>query len=429
MNAAPHKTLSKKSFLGAAVGTFVEYYDYALFTIFMPIFSPLFFPAHTRYESLVRGYFVLLIAVLARPLGGLVFGYLGDVFGRRQALLTSMYGIAFATTLIGLVPSCATIGLWATGLIIFAKALQTFCFGGEFSGAGIYVVEHAQNHRETLIGSLLSATTLLGSLLSSLFGVLATYDFMPDWSWRVAFVLGGLIGVFGILYRKNMMESPNFERANPQKQGLKKLLKEQPQELLAGVFIGGFATVPATTVLLFINPVLMTQGYFTHHQLMLVQTFLIFIAIVTLLGVGFIADRAVPSRIMTWSAWAFFLLTYPLLRAVDSGHFYPLFISLALMLMLSECFLSPMHTYYKRCFQMQYRYRASALSFCVGLSFFGGLTPIIESYLYQRNHQFSSLALWPMLVSFGTAWSLAQVQKKQKRAALETAVIESNLLT
>jgi MHS family proline/betaine transporter-like MFS transporter len=409
--------LSKKSFFGAALGTMVEYYDYALFTIFMPIFSPLFFPAQSAYESLVKGYFVLLIAMIARPLGGLAFGYLGDAFGRRKALLTSMYGIALATTAIGLIPSSSTIGVWATVLIILAKALQIFCFGGEFNGAGIYVTEHAQNKREIWISSLLTATTLFGSLLASLVGVLATASFMPAASWRVAFVLGGLIGAFGILYRKNMVESPDFEEADLKRQSLKVMLKTYPQELIAGIFMGGFATVPATTVLTFINPVLMTQGYFTNHELMLVQTFLIFCAVLALLGVGQVADRSHPAKIMAFAAWSLVLLSYPLLLAVDSKNFLVLLSALTTLIVINEIFLSPSHAYFKSIFPMQYRYRASSLSFCLGMSLLGGLTPIIENYLYKLTGQFSAVSIWLMIVGLGTLWSLSQVKKKQAAAA------------
>lgn len=411
--------LSRKSFFGAAIGTMVEYYDYALFTTFMPIFAPLFFPAATAYESLVKGYFVLLIAMLARPLGGLAFGQLGDAVGRRKALLTSMYGIALATALIGLVPSCATLGLWATGLVIAAKALQIFCFGGEFNGAGIYVVEHAQNKREILVSSLLTATTLFGSLLASLIGILATSSFMPDWSWRVAFVFGGLIGVFGIIYRKNMIEPPQFERANLKHQSLSAMLKEYPQELLAGIFIGGFATTPAVTVLTFINPVLMTQGYFSNHQLMLVQTFLIFCAVLALLVVGLIADRSSPSKIMTYAALALAIFSYPLLLAVDSGNFLLLISALTALVIINEIFLSPSHAYFKSIFKMQYRYRASSLSFCLGMSLLGGLTPIIENYLYKWNGRFSAISGWLIFVGLGTSWSLWLVKKKQATALQE----------
>lgn len=96
--------IPKKSFFGAAIGTMIEYYDYVLFSIFLPILAPLFFPAETIHRSLVKGYFIMLIVMIARPLGGVFFGTIGDIFGRRRALLISMYGIALATLSLALFP-------------------------------------------------------------------------------------------------------------------------------------------------------------------------------------------------------------------------------------------------------------------------------------------------------------------------------------
>jgi MHS family proline/betaine transporter-like MFS transporter len=108
MNKQP---LLKSHFIGASLGTMVEYYDYAVFSLYLPIIAPLFFPAETAYGSLIKGYWILLLTALARPLGGLAFGYLGDFYGRRNALLWSMSGIAIATAAIGFTPSYATIGI------------------------------------------------------------------------------------------------------------------------------------------------------------------------------------------------------------------------------------------------------------------------------------------------------------------------------
>lgn len=416
-------TSARKSFLGAALGTMVEYYDYALFSMFMPIFSPLFFPAETVYQSLVKGYFIILITMIARPLGGIFFGHIGDVLGRRKALLASMYGIALATTLMGLTPSYAHIGIWAMVLISFTKAVQIFCFGGEYNGAGIYVIEHAQNKNEGLVGSLLTATTLFGSFIASLIGVILTASFMPTWSWRLAFLFGGAIGVFGIYYRKNLLESPQFKQAN-EKQGFFQLIKLFPLELLAGLFIGGFATVPFSTVVIFINPVLMSKGYFNNHQLMILQAGLIFVAILTLIPAGWIADKKSPLSVMRAASLALIMLSYPLACLIDSGKLLWILLGSIGFIMINEILLGPSNAYLKNLFPMQYRYRGSSLGFCLGMSLFGGLTPVVENYLYQATGSFSAISLWLIFLGLGTFLSLHFVQRKRSRDLCEEVVKE-----
>ena len=188
----------RKSFLGAACGSMLEYYDYALFSTFLPLIAPLFFPAQSAYASLQKGFSFLLIAMIFRPIGALFFGYVGDKVGRRGALLTSMYGIALATLAIGLTPSYAMIGPTAMVLILVAKTVQVFCFGGEFNGGGVYAIELMQQRREGLGSGIFTAITLSGSLIASLYGILLTAKDMPAWGWRSAFIIGGLIGLLAI---------------------------------------------------------------------------------------------------------------------------------------------------------------------------------------------------------------------------------------
>lgn len=404
--------ISTKSFLGAAVGTMIEYYDYALMTIFLPILSPLFFHADSAYQSLVKGYWVLMITLLARPLGGIFFGHLGDTLGRRKALLASMYAIALSTLAIGLMPGYAVFGIWATILIIVAKSVQMFCFGGEYNGAGIYVVEHAQKHNEAFMGSLLTATMLAGSLVASLLGVLFTTASMPAWSWRIAFIFGSLIGVLGIWRRKNLAESPEFRPANLYSQNLTALVKKYPVELLAGIFIGGFATLPYMTVLAFINPVLMAKGHISAHQLMVQQTLLLVIAVVTLIISGKLADKYSPKNVMQWGCLILLAAAYPLLLMIDQGRW--VFLAMTLFIISNEMLLAPANAYLKNLFAVEYRYRAASLSFCLGMSVIGGLTPLVENFLYQRTGHFQALAIWLIAMSFCTVLSLYVVERKRR---------------
>lgn len=413
----------KPSFFGAAFGTLIEYYDYVLFVTFLPILSPLFFPGKSALDSLVKGYLILFLTLLARPLGGLCFGFIGDFFGRRKALLGSMYGIALSTLLIGITPSIETIGISALVIVVIAKAVQLFCFGGEYNGAGIYVVEHAPKNSEGLSGGALSAMTLLGSLLASLIGVGLTSSGMPVWSWRIAFILGALIGVFGILYRKKLLESPNFLKANLKQHGLGELIQRYPYELTAGFFMGGFATVPFTTVFTFINPILMTEGYFTPHQLMLIESFLLVFAIATLLIAGKLADKKSPLAIMKIGCYALIFFSYPLMKLINPQNLYTLLAAEAAFIIINEIFLGPSNAYLKNSFAMHYRYRGSSLSFGLGMSVLGGVTPLVENYLYHLTGDMKTIFLWLCLIGIG---ALASLNRASKRLALKPLYVSES---
>lgn len=390
------QTLNKKYFIAAATGTMVEYYDYAIFSLYLPIIAPLFFPAETAYGSLIKGYWILLLTALARPLGGLFFGYIGDRYGRRKALLTSMYGIALATTAIGVIPSYLSIGIAATLFVIVAKTIQLFCYGGEYNGAGIYVVEHARGVREGLAGSLLAAMNLMGSLLAAIIGLCTALPFLPTWTWRVAFILGGIVGLIGILYRKQMVESPDFKPLDPVRHSTGKLLKHFPLQLFTGFCIGALATVPYTTVLVFITPVLVTDGYFSNFQFMLIETITAIAAVTTLVLVGYLADWLSPARVMRFACWMLFILALPLLWLIDNGNTTGKVFAMIIFVILNELFLGPSNAYLKNLFPAAFRYRGTSLSFCLGMAILGGITPLVDSYLYQFSHHFNGLAIWLM---------------------------------
>ncbi len=415
------QNFSKRSFVAAALGTLIEYYDYAVLMIFMPIISPLFFPAATAYESLVKGFYTILIAMIARPLGAIFFGYLGDTVGRRCALLFSMYGIAIATILMGLTPTYEQIGIWGGIMLAFTKAVQVFCFAGEYNGAGIYVVELAQNRREGLVGSILTATMIIGSLVATLIAYCITQEGMPSWSWRAAIILGGVVGVISIWSRKNLIESPNFQKADPKTEGLGVLIRHYPYQLLAGLFLGGFATVPFTTVLTFINPVLITKNIMSTTTVMLIQSVILVIEIATLVIAGRIADAKSPYRVMNAAALLLALFSLPVLLLLDGASIGCILIAEAFFIMVNALLLGPSNAFLKNLFPVQFRYRGASLSFTLGLSIFGGLTPIVENYLYSTTSSFYSIAPWLIFVGVGTALSIHLATRQMQKTFLDMA--------
>jgi MHS family proline/betaine transporter-like MFS transporter len=232
-----------------------------------------------------------------------------------------------------------------------------------------------------------------------------------------------VIGLLGLLYRKNLIESPNFQRADPQKHNLNSLLKQYPRQLLAGVFVGGFASVAFTTALLFINPVLMTKGFMTKQQLMSVQMILTLLAIITLLIAGQLADKKSAIKVMKYGCLALIFLSYPLLFWIDQGNLIGIVIAQAALVIINQMLLGPSNAYLKNLFIMQYRYRASSLSYCLGVSLFSCLTPIIENYIYQVTGHFSASSLWLGFIGLGTwlsiRWAARDTANKMEKLSNE----------
>ncbi|MBX9586058.1 MAG: MFS transporter [Gammaproteobacteria bacterium] len=421
-------TLRTQSFIGAAIGTMIEYYDYALFAIFLPLIATQFFPGKDAYEALSNGYYILMISMLGRPLGGAIFGHIGDMIGRPRALLLSMYGIAVTTFIIGITPTYQSIGIWAIVIIVITKFFQIACFGGEYNGAGIYVVEHSKPTREGFSGSALAAIMTSGSIFASLFGVLLTMDFMPSWSWRIAFYVGGLIGVFGVLYRKKLHESPQFKPANNKEHSLRKLIQLYPRQIIAGAFIGGFITIPFTTVLTFVNPVLMTKGFMTAHQLMWLQTLMIAVGVIIILITGKLADYFSARKVMLFGAASLIIFSYPLLLLIDQHSFFWLIFSSIIFVTINDIILGPSNAFLKNIFPPEFRYRGSSLGFTLGMTILGGLTAPIENALYHATGSFAAASLWLIFIGIGSFWSINRASSSQlwKISSLEQSTANNN---
>jgi len=401
----------KKSVVIASLGTLIEYYDYSIFSMFLPFLAPTFFAAASEYDALIMGFYAILIASVARPLGGVIFGAIGDRFGRRAALLSSLYGIAIATLIIGILPGHQVIGVYAAIIIIVIRSIQMICYGGEYSGAGVYVVELAQGKNESLLGAILSAMALVGSVVASLVGMGLTMLSPNAPQWRVAFILGGLLGLLAIYLRKDMSESVSKSELG-QSESLWSIFKLYPREIFAGICIGGFITVPFSTVLGFINPVLKTQHVLTGFGFMSLQFVLSITAVVILIASGYLADKITPSKVMRLSSLALVVLAIPLGFMIQSMVLWVVIVAEIVLVIINEFLFGPSNAYLKQLFPANCRYRGVAFSFCVGMSLFGGLTPLVENWLYQYSGSFVMISCWLIFVGGLTYLSIKLVDRR-----------------
>jgi MHS family proline/betaine transporter-like MFS transporter len=216
------------------------------------------------------------------------------------------------------------------------------------------------------------------------------------------------MGVFGVLYRKNLHESPHFVPAKEKEHTLKKLITNHPYQLLAGIFIGGFVTAPFATIISFINPVLMTKGFMSAHQLMWLQSFLITLGMIALIVFGLFADKFSPPKLMRLGAIFLAILSYPLLLLIDLNSFLWLIVASSIMIIVNNIILGPSNAYLKNIFPSEFRYRGSSLSFTIGMSLLGGSTPLIENALYRATGRFSSVAIWLVFIGVGSYWSFTK---------------------
>jgi MFS transporter, MHS family, proline/betaine transporter len=215
-NAVARQT-SRQAVSAAVIGNVLEWYDFAVYGFLASIIGKTFFPSGDDVSQLLAAFAVYGVGFLARPIGGIVIGRIGDTRGRKTALILTIMLMAAGTVLIGLIPGYASIGIAGPLLVLIARLMQGFSAGGEWGGSTAFIVEWAEEGERGFLGSFqqcsVSAGLLLGSGVAALVATLLEPATMEAWGWRVPFLLGALLGPVGIYMRRNIDETPAYEKA------------------------------------------------------------------------------------------------------------------------------------------------------------------------------------------------------------------------
>lgn len=212
------------------LGTTMEYADFALYGLAAGIiFGDVFFPDATPVMALLSSFAAWSVGFIARPIGALLFGWIGDRHGRKVVMVTTIALMGLSTTLIGLIPDYATIGVWAPTCLVILRFSQGLGAGAELSGGTVMLGEYAPPARRGLVSSIIALGSNSGTLLASLIWLLVLQmdkESLMAWGWRIPFLGSMLIAIVALFIRRNMRETPVFERQ-------KALLEAQRREVLA----------------------------------------------------------------------------------------------------------------------------------------------------------------------------------------------------
>lgn len=212
---ATDRAVARRVAVAAFVGTAMEWYDFFLFTTAAAVvFNVQYFVSDNALTATMASFATLAVGFVARPLGALLFGWLGDRVGRKTVLMTTIIGIGVATVLIGLLPTYASIGIAAPVILAVLRVLQGLCVGGEWGGAVTIAAENAPASSRAVYASVPQLGSPVGTILSSgaffLCSVLLTKDNFDAWGWRVPFLLALPMLAISVLIRRQLEESPVF---------------------------------------------------------------------------------------------------------------------------------------------------------------------------------------------------------------------------
>lgn len=232
----------RSTILASTIGTVVEWYDFILYaTAAALIFNKIFFPQFDPVAGTIAAFATYSVGFLVRPIGGVIFGWMGDRIGRKPVLLITLALMGVSTVLVGLLPTYAQVGIWAPALLVLLRVIQGLGAGAEYAGAVVMAGEAAPNRRgfyTSMPAAAVDVATVLSSAVFALFALMPEEAFM-SWGWRVPFLLSAGVLVLGVYIRQKVPESPEFVKLKDERRDAKtpvlELLRDHPRTMLAAM--------------------------------------------------------------------------------------------------------------------------------------------------------------------------------------------------
>jgi len=376
----------RKVVISGMIGNALEWYDYALYAQFAYIIGQHFFPDSEMRDTLT--FAVFAAGFIVRPLGGIIFGNIGDRFGRRIALVVGIITMAIPTAGIGLLPGYKTIGIAAPIILTIIRLIQGFSLGGEFSGCISYIVEHASLEQRGLAGSA-SFVSMCGGMLLGLLTAAGFSYFMPaemlfEWGWRIPFIAGLFISSVGLYIRKNLAESPIYKKAKETGRlarfPLRETLTKYSKELIVALGIYITVTAPFYTSTVFIGNFMQTLGY-TNQQSTIVSSIILIVMMIVLPISAYISDKIGRRPVLIWGIILLILSVYPIFIALGSMNFTLAIISQVIFAGIISIYMGPVPTILVEIFPTSVRFTGVALSYNLAAAIFGGTAPMVAMIL------------------------------------------------
>jgi len=319
---------------------------------------------------------------LARPLGAMLFGHIGDTLGRKKALILSTILMAFSTLALGLLPSYEVMGIWTTLCVFLIRILQGISVGGEYSGGIILAIEHTSQEKRGTAGGFVIAGYTGGMFLGSLTTFLFTLSMMPSWGWRLPFLFGFLIIGVGLYVRRYIQETPDFVKSKKiKREPFIKELSNSPILFFACIGCAGFTGIFCYALAVYIPAYLKDNFLVSTSMMMFMPILLTLTKIFGNVLFGNLSDKWGRIRTVKFGAALTTLLTFPFVYFLNESTFSIAFFALVAVGFISTIFISPMGVLMVEIFNPIHRYRFAALSFSIGMSLFAGTAPLIAAAL------------------------------------------------
>ena len=418
--AAPSPSTVRKVALAAMAGSAIEWYDFFIYlTAAALVFGPLYFPGSSEVAGVLASFSTAAVGFVARPIGGILFGHFGDRLGRKPTLVIALLTMGTATTLVGLLPTYATIGVAAPILLFVLRFLQGLAVGGQWGGAVLLATEYAPEDRRGFYGSFAQAGVPVGLLLgNTVFLVISAIvgeQAFGAWAWRIPFLLSIILIAVALYIQLRLEDTPVFRQLEERQHGdeeaessspVLEVLRDHPKQvLLAG---GAFFVVNGGFYVLITGMLdygTRTLGVSENAMLtaVLVSAVVEGIAIV---GMSALSDRVGRRPVFMSGAVLLGLWAFPLFWLVNTGSIPLIIVSLCIAQFFLGMMYGPQAALFSEMFSARVRYSGASIGYQGASVFAGGLAPIIMVWLLETTGTSLSVSVYMFLMAAVTFFSV-----------------------
>ncbi|MHA6630393.1 MFS transporter [Pseudonocardia sichuanensis] len=384
------------------VGTAIEYYDFILYaTAASVVFGTVFFTGVGPGVAQILAFGTLAAGYFARPVGGIVFGHLGDRLGRKSMLVVTLVLMGLVSTLIGLLPTTEQIGVAAPLLLVLLRILQGVAVGGEWGGAMLLGFERAKKESRGFAASFAymgaPAGTIVGTLALSLASTLPREDFL-SWGWRVPFLFSAVLAGVGLVIRLKTAESAVFQEAveavEEKQVPVGEVLTRYPRRLLLAIAAGISGQAAQGLMGVWALGYAVTQLQLSPTSVLNVKALTGVCVIAVVVVAARLSDRIGRRPVMMGGNVAALLLAFPIMFLLDAGSVWAVFLALLLGLAVIQGFVAgPYGAFAAELFPTRIRYTGTSMGYQIAAALGAGLMPVIASSL--------------VLVGGGSLWLVA----------------------
>ena len=378
----------REAISAAVIGNVLEWYDFAVYGYLATVIAKNFFLTRDELSSLLAAFGVFGVGFLVRPLGGVIIGRMGDVKGRKSALLFTLFFMAVGTAGIGLLPSARSIGSWATVLLVLLRLVQGFSVGGEWAGSTAFIVEWAPQERRGFFGSFQQVATggglLLGSGIAAFLSTVLVPGQMENWGWRIPFLLGGLIAPVGFYMRRNIGETPAFLEASVAEE----ILSKSSMALLAAKAFGFtiFWTVSYYLILTYLPTFTQRFAGLSATQALWSNTIGLVVLVAVIPFAGLLSDHIGRKPVLLTSCLSFVFLSYPLFRLlIASVHLASVIVIQVIFCLMIALFSGPGPAALSEIFPTRSRSMLMSTGYALAVAIFGGFAPYVAIWLTRTT--------------------------------------------